>query len=141
MFVTVLRLADGPLSEGGPLVAVASAGLACCGLEVDSAISAGYLVPVESKLADVDVLLVAGTITEAMRAPLLAMLESMRPDVRIVAFGACATSGGPYWDAPMVVPGFDELGLDRTVACYVPGCPPSPTALVTALRELATVSP
>jgi len=52
--------------------------------------------------------------------------------VRVLAFGACATSGGPYWDAPSVVPGVDAL---IPVSRYVPGCPPGPDSLIAALRR------
>lgn len=117
----------------GDHVRVASLGLACCALEVESAIRAGLLVPETDEHAPAAeaVLLVTGTVT----APIADLLEAVRADadgesVRLLAFGACASTGGPYWDAPSVVPGADRL---LPVQGYVPGCPPRPEALVDAL--------
>jgi len=76
------------------------------------------------------VLLVSGTVTQALAPAVVTALEDLPPETEVVAFGACATSGGPYWDAPMVVPGVDRLVKVRS---YVPGCPPRPEALVNAL--------
>ena len=56
--------------------------------------------------------------------------------VSVVAFGVCASTGGPYWDAPTVVPGADRL---VPVSAYVPGCPPRPDALIDALLALEAV--
>ena len=56
--------------------------------------------------------------------------------VIIVSFGACATSGGPYWDAPTVRPGIEALFPGQEIASYVPGCPPRPEALVVELERL-----
>ena len=56
--------------------------------------------------------------------------------VIIVSFGACATSGGPYWDAPTVRPGIEALFPGQKIASYVPGCPPRPEALVVELERL-----
>ncbi len=123
-----------------PTVRVGSLGLACCALEVESAVALGLL-PVET--ADhpeprTTVLLVAGTATAALGpAVAAASATATATDPVVVAFGACATSGGPYWDAPSVVPGADRIVAVRQ---YVPGCPPSPAALVSALQDLS-VSP
>ena len=51
----------------------------------------------------------------------------------VIAFGACAISGGPYWDSYSVLPGASEV---VPVDIFVPGCPPSPEDLAKAL-ELA----
>ena len=51
-----------------------------------------------------------------------------------MSFGACANTGGPYWDSYAVTKGIDRL---VPVDVYVPGCPPRPQALVDALRQLA----
>jgi NADH-quinone oxidoreductase subunit B len=118
-------------------VQVVGAGLACCSLEVEAAVATGLLVK-ESGRSDAapraSVLVVAGTITHALEPAvqtLYADLAEQGP-VRVLSFGACATSGGPYWDAPTVSPG---LGL-LPVESYVPGCPPRPEALVAELERL-----
>ncbi len=128
-----LCLADEPAIR----LVVAQAGLACCTVEVDAAVADGLLVPAPDAPAGPVLLLVAGTITEPLVPALRALAGSLPPGSRAVAFGACATSGGPYWDAPMVVNGVDEVTGLPAVAAYVPGCPPSPAALIAALRELA----
>ena len=51
----------------------------------------------------------------------------------VVALGACASSGGPYWDSYAVTKGVDAL---VEVDVYVPGCPPPPDALRSVLDEL-----
>ena len=123
-------------------VLVVSMGLACCAMEVESAVRLGLLVadgePGEpGDAADAGgstVLLVAGTVTDAMAPAVLAIARELPQGARIVSFGACAGTGGPYWDAPTVMKGVDQL---VPVALYVPGCPPRPEALVTALAALA----
>ncbi|MBI1350469.1 MAG: hypothetical protein GC156_05045 [Actinomycetales bacterium] len=125
-----------------PGVRVGSLPLACCALEVESAVRQGALRA--ETAADghprETVLLVAGTVTAPL-APLVRMVVDQAPaGTRVVAFGACATSGGPYWDAPSVRPGADAAGAAGVpIDVYVPGCPPPPEALVAAItgREVA----
>ena len=115
-----------------------SLGLACCAVEVDAAIEDGLLIEEEpdAPAARRAVLLVAGTVTTPL-APLVdrAVAEA-GPAVSVMAFGACASTGGPYWDSPTVVNGVADVLADVTVHTYVPGCPPRPDALCTALAEM-----
>jgi NADH-quinone oxidoreductase subunit B len=76
------------------------------------------------------VLLVSGTVTDALAPAVLAAYEGLAGPVRVVSFGSCASTGGPYWDAPTVVKGVDRI---LPVSRYVPGCPPRPEALTAAL--------
>ena len=131
-----MRLADDPSLA----VHVLHLGLACCELEVEAAIQLGLLLPDEPSpgASDADracsVLLIAGTVTRALIPAVLRAWDRL-PEPRIaVAFGACADSGGPYWDAPTVANGIGDL---IPVRGYVPGCPPQPRALVAGLRALA----
>jgi NADH-quinone oxidoreductase subunit B len=82
----------------------------------------------------VDVLVVSGTVTDRI-APLVRQLHDAAPAaVRVLSFGACANSGGPYWDSYCVTPGVDRV---VPVDVWVPGCPPRPEALLAALDGLA----
>lgn len=120
-----------------PGVRVVEAGLACCSLEVEAAVGMGLLVPDDGSSdvrAVASILIVAGTITAALEPAVRAMREELAEQgpVRVLAFGACATSGGPYWDAPTVANGL--AGIE--VASYVPGCPPRPQALIAELERM-----
>ena len=111
-------------------------GLACCAVEaVVAAIGdGGGRLPLAEPGEGVDVLLVSGTVT-AKLAPLVARLHDSLPGpVLVVAFGACASSGGPYWDSHCVTQGVE---LVVPVDLWVPGCPPRPEALLQALAGLA----
>ena len=120
-----------------PRVRVAGLGLACCALEVESAVRLGLLVAEGSDAASADrsVLLVSGTMTGPLARVVAAAVEQVGPDVAVLAAGACASTGGPYWDAPSVVPGIDH---EVPVSTYVPGCPPRPEALVDAVLGRVT---
>lgn len=125
-------------------VVVLSLGLACCAMEIESAIRLGLLVPDAQPDAPCDrtVVLVSGTVTDplapAVVAAVGAVSEAAAPaPVAVVAFGACASTGGPYWDAPTVVPGADRL---VPISAYVPGCPPRPDALIDALLAMEPVA-
>ena len=117
-------------------VELVNLGLACCSLEVEAAVGSGALASESGSdpAPDAPVLLVSGTVTHALAPAVLRAWEraAEQGPVRVLAFGACATSGGPYWDAPTVVPGVDTL---IPVNRYVPGCPPGPDSLVAALRR------
>ena len=84
-------------------VDVASAGLACCSLEVEAAGQRGLLVASETvpHAATVTVLVVAGTVTTALEPALVRLFDehAQRGPVIVVSFGACATSGGPHGEA------------------------------------------
>jgi NADH-quinone oxidoreductase subunit B len=120
-------------------VVVLSLGLACCAMEIESAIRLGLLVPDEGRgvPAGRTVVLVSGTVTDPLGPAVAAAVAALPSPVSVVAFGACASTGGPYWDAPTVVPGVDRL---VPVAAYVPGCPPRPDALVDALLTMEPVA-
>ncbi len=121
---------------------VVELGLACCGVEVREARRAGELLgavgddgdPADgSDSVDLNVLVVAGTVTSRL-APALAEAYAVLPEPRaVLAFGACAATGGPYWDSYSVLPGAHEV---VPVDAWVPGCPPRPEDLVAGLAEV-----
>ena len=112
---------------------VLNVGLACCAVEALVAAvedGGGDLVPTDSA---VDVVVVSGTVTDKL-APLVRRLYDDLPGpVKVVAYGACASSGGPYWDSYCVTCG---AHLVVPVDVWVPGCPPRPEALLAALATL-----
>jgi NADH-quinone oxidoreductase subunit B len=123
-----------------PLLRVLDLGLACCALEFLAAAvrtrggaELGLdLYPAGPEQADV--LVVSGTVTDAMAPLVLDAYARMPPTPRrVVSFGACANTGGPYWDSPWVTKGVDRL---IPVDVYVPGCPPRPEALLETLVAL-----
>ena len=83
--------------------------------------------------ATVNVLVVAGTVTDKLAPLVQAAYQDLPGPRRVLSFGACSNSGGPYWDSYCVTKGADQL---IPVDVYVPGCPPRPEALVHGLRLL-----
>ena len=132
----------------GRRLAVEPLDLACCAVEVASArhaLGPGVLWPDGDAAApcalgtvDAYVLLVAGTVTRAGADTVRARCEALPEPRRVVAYGACATTGGPYWDSYAVVPGVSEL---MPVDVVVPGCPPPPSSVIEALAVLAAALP
>ena len=116
---------------------VVNVGLACCAVEAMvaslSTSSPVGTVPYAGADRSVDVLVISGTVTDKL-APLVQQLHAAVPGpVRVLSFGACANSGGPYWDSYSVTKGVDQV---LPVDAWVPGCPPRPEALLDALEAL-----
>lgn len=122
-------------SDDAALIEVVELGLACCALEASSAGCGRHESAESSRAGGRTVLVVAGTVTNAMCDVIRARYDALPGPVSVVAFGACATTGGPYWDSYAVTPG---IGRVLPVDVVVPGCPPRPEALRAALAELAS---
>ncbi len=78
-------------------------GLACCSIELMGFGSAridaerkGYLL-FRATPRQCDVMLVAGWVTKSMIPELKRMYEQMAKPRYVIAFGECATCGGPWW--------------------------------------------
>ncbi len=77
-----------------------------------------------------DLLLVTGAITRAMEEPLRRTYDAM-PDPRlVVAAGACACGGGVF---PASAYTRGSLSDILPVDAFIPGCPPTPLALIHGL--------
>lgn len=111
---------------------------ACCGMEFMSVSCSHYdtdrfgaalprFTPRQS-----DLLFVVGTINHKLAPVLLRIYEQMAEPKWVVAFGACASSGG-FYDNYTTVAGIDKI---IPVDMYIPGCPPRPETVIDALMHL-----
>ncbi|MFT4569155.1 MAG: NADH-quinone oxidoreductase subunit B [Hyphomicrobiaceae bacterium] len=79
-----------------------------------------------------DLLMVIGTVTVRQGPILKRVYEQMAEPKWVMAFGACASTGG-FYDNYTTVPGIDRI---VPVDVYVPGCPPRPEGVIDALMAL-----
>lgn len=108
--------------------------LACCAVEVATALRtlpAPQGIEVVDTDPEVTVVIIAGTITAATAEFVQQRIDGVRGPRAVIAYGVCASSGGPYWDSHAVLQGWPEA--DR----FVPGCPPPAAVLWGAIETVA----
>jgi NADH-quinone oxidoreductase subunit B len=115
-------------------------GLACCAIEMMCAgagrfdldrFGAGAF---RASPRQSDLMIVAGTVTYKMASRIQRLYEQMPDPKYVIAMGACAIGGGPYFEH-----GYNVMrGIDLVVPVdvYVPGCPPRPESLLEGLMRL-----
>jgi NADH-quinone oxidoreductase subunit B len=115
-------------------------GVACCAIEMMSAgagrfdldrFGAGAF---RASPRQSDLMIVAGTITYKMASRIRRLYDQMPEPKYVIAMGACAIAGGPYFEFGYhVVRGVD---LIVPVDVYIPGCPPRPESMLEGLMRL-----
>lgn len=113
-------------------------GLACCAIEMMSSADPRFDIARFGSEAfratprQADVILIAGRLSKKM-APVLRQIYDQMPEPKwVISMGACASSGGVY-NNYAIVQGADQV---VPVDVYVPGCPPSPDALIYGIMKL-----
>jgi NADH-quinone oxidoreductase subunit B len=113
-------------------------GTACCAIEFMSTVSSHYDLArfgaevVRFSPRQSDMMIVAGTITDKMAPVVKRVYDQMAEPKYVISMGACACTGG-FYRAYHVVQGVDEI---IPVDVYVPGCPPTPEALIEGVLKL-----
>lgn len=112
---------------------------ACCGAEVGAVTDPRFdverfgVLQAFGSLRQCDLLIVEGTVSRKMAPRLKRVYDQMPEPKYVIAMGACAITGGLFFDSYNVLPGIDSV---LPVDVYVPGCPPRPEALIQAIIML-----
>ena len=114
-------------------------GLACCAIEMICTASSRFdlarfgMEVFRATPRQADLMIISGTVTKKM-VPTIVRLYNQMPEPRyLLSMGACASGGGPFKEGYNVVDGIDKF---LPVDVYVPGCPPTPQALINGLIAL-----
>jgi NADH-quinone oxidoreductase B subunit len=128
------------ISVAGQRAILSVPGTSCCAIEMMSTAAAKYdwsrfgFEVARATPRQADVIIIAGTIVNKMAPVLRRLYDQMGDPKYVIAMGACATSGGPFfYNTYSVVKGADHV---IPVDVYIPGCPPRPEALLHALITL-----
>ena len=114
-------------------------GLACCAIEMISTAASRFdlsrfgMEVMRGTPRQSDLMIVSGTVTKKMIVPIVRLYNQMPEPKYVLAMGACASGGGPFKEGYNVVSGIDKY---LPVDVYVPGCPPTPQALLYGLISL-----
>jgi len=114
-------------------------GLACCAIEMICTAASRFdlarfgMEVMRPSPRQADLMLVSGTVTKKMVPQIVRLYNQMPEPKYVVAMGACASGGGPFKEGYNVVSGIDNY---IPVDVYIPGCPPTPQALLHGLITL-----
>jgi NADH-quinone oxidoreductase B subunit len=114
-------------------------GLACCAIEMIATAASRYdlsrfgMEVMRPSPRQADLMIVSGTVTKKMIPTIVRLYNQMPEPKYVLAMGACASGGGPFKEGYNVVSGVDKF---VPVDVYVPGCPPTPQALLHGLIKL-----
>ncbi len=114
-------------------------GLACCAIEMICTAASRYdlsrfgMEVMRPSARQADMMIVSGTVTKKMVPQIVRLYNQMPEPKYVLAMGACASGGGPFKEGYNVVSGIDKY---LPVDVYVPGCPPTPQALLNGLIAL-----
>jgi NADH-quinone oxidoreductase subunit B len=114
-------------------------GLACCAIEMICTAASRYdlsrfgMEVMRPSARQADLMIVSGTVTKKMIPQIVRLYNQMPEPKYVMAMGACASGGGPFKEGYNVVSGVDKY---LPVDVYVPGCPPTPQALINGLMTL-----
>jgi len=114
-------------------------GLACCALEMIATAASRYdlarfgMEVMRPSPRQSDLMIVSGTVTKKMVPAIVRIYNQMAEPRYVLSMGACATGGGPFKEGYNVVSGIDKY---LPVDVYVPGCPPTPEALIYGLLKV-----
>lgn len=114
-------------------------GLACCAIEMIATASSRYdlarfgMEVFRPTPRQSDLMIVSGTVTKKMVPAIVRIYNQMAEPRYVISMGACATGGGPFKEGYNVVSGIDKF---IPVDVYIPGCPPTPEALIYGLLKM-----
>jgi NADH-quinone oxidoreductase subunit B len=114
-------------------------GLACCAIEMIATAASRYdtarfgMEVMRPSPRQADLMIVSGTVTKKMIPQIVRLYNQMPEPKYVLAMGACASGGGPFKEGYNVVSGVDKY---VPVDVYIPGCPPTPQALLHGLITL-----
>ena len=112
-------------------------GLACCAIEMICTAASRYdlsrfgMEVMRPSPRQTDLMIVSGTVTKKMIPQIVRLFNQMPEPRYVMAMGACASGGGPFKEGYNVV-----SGVDTYIPVDVPGCPPTPQALLHGLMKL-----